>query len=393
MRIVLTLLFLMPTLRAGEHDGGSARATRWNHPRGPASRSCMSWAKAPQSLGPAAWTYKANPPISAVPLTWDGVAYLQQNDQLVAIDTQSGKRLASHKVGVAAGAAVEDGAVYLRLGARIVQWRRRGAAFSRRWSAEVGADASAPCLYDGELYLTTAGKLVRFRPGSDKPVWSVGTQAHGAPALYGEQIYALEGKAVVARSRLDGKEVARIDLGLSGKNGLVAVNVSHVVARIGTQWIIARRVMKDGKLELSRPWKVPYAAEPLVYRNSTIGRTSKENNFTLFGWKERTRKQKDGPDKKFIAKDNRELIKAKQRVDLIDGAGLPISLNDWFCTGLWCANLNANRIVWHLQERPDRVLLKEGVAFRPVPADDESLMVISKDAKKIICLRPEVIGQ
>ncbi|MHC4939248.1 MAG: PQQ-binding-like beta-propeller repeat protein [Planctomycetota bacterium] len=393
MRTVLALLLLIPVASAGDRDGAVARATRWNHPRGPASRSCMSWAKAPDSLGKVAWTYKASPPISAVPLTWDGVAYLQQGEEWVVIDTESGKKLASEKVGAVTGAAIDGGALYLRMGPRIVQWRRRGSALTRRWSAEVGAEASAPCLYEGELYLTAGGKLVRYRPGSDKPVWSAGSNAQGTPALFGEEIYVLEGSAIVARSRLDGKEVARLDTKLAGKDLLVAVNRTHVAVRADDQWLIARRSMKAGMLELTRPWKVPYVAEPLIYVRSTIGLSKKGEAFSLYAWRERTRKKKDSEPVKFIAKDERDLVKPESRPELLKGAGWPISLDDWFCTGLWCSNLNNNRIAWHLHERPERILLKDGVGFRPVPADDESLMIISKDATKIICVRPEVIGQ
>jgi len=62
------------------------------------------------------------------------------------------------------------------------------------------------------------------------------------------------------------------------------------------------------------------------------------------------------------------------------------------CTGLWMANLNANVIRWHLHERLDRKLLPAGVAYRPVPATDERLMLVAKDKKSVICVAPEVIG-
>ena len=143
MRIVLALALLVPLCRAGDRDGASARPARWNHPRGPASRSCMSDARAPESIGPIAWRFKAPKAIDAVPLTWDGIAYLRTGETLVALDVRTGKKLASQKVGVPKGMAVERGAVYLHLGERLVQWRRRNTVFTRRWSAVVGANAGA----------------------------------------------------------------------------------------------------------------------------------------------------------------------------------------------------------------------------------------------------------
>jgi hypothetical protein len=416
MRSTSALLLLVLTAYAGEGDGGSAAATRWTHPRGPASRSCMSDAKPLESLGDVVWRYKADPPIGAVPLTWDGIAYLRQGDRLVALDTDSGKPVASQSIPGAADAALDGGAVYLRMGPRIVQWWRRGTGFTRRWSAEVGEKAGAPCLFEGELYLTSAGRLVRLRPGRETPAWKAGEGAYGAPALLGEEVYALEGGSVVARSRLDGKEVARLDLGLSATDGLVAVNGAHVCARVGTQWVIARRVVTDGKLELSRPWQVPYTQEPLVYQRSTIGWAEMERTpgrahgdeekkdalpvmnktFMLFRWIEMQRREGKGPDAKvteYIGKEDRNLVQPKSRPDLLEGTALPISLDGWFCTGMWCADLNANRINWHLRERADRPLLPSGVGLRPVPAEDGRLMLASRDGKELICMQPEVIGK
>ena len=400
------LALLISVCPAGDRDGASAPATRWTHPRGPASRSCMSDARAPESLGAVLWRYKGRSPIDAVPLTWDGVAYLRHGDILVAIDTKTGKKLASQKVGVPTGVAIDGGAVYLRLGEKIVQWRRRNATFTRRWSAVVGADASAPCLYAGELYLTSGGSLVRLRPGTSSPAWKQGQGAFGAPALLGEHVYVLEqagGKvSVVARSRLDGREVTRLALGVSGTEGLVAVNRNHVCVRVGKQWVIARRVLKKGELVLSRPWQVPYTEEPLVYSRSTIGFTDKARTFMLFRWLETSPPKSKGKPKekaphanakKIIVKDSRALVNADDRKDLLRGAGMPIALGDRFCTGLWCANLNSNRIAWHLHERPDRVLLEQGVSFRPVPADNERLLLVSRDRKELICVQPEVIGE
>jgi len=414
MRIPILLLFLAVAARGGERDADSASARRWSHPRGPASRSAMSDAEPLESLGATVWRYKADPPISAVPLTWDGVAYVRQGSRVVALDAENGRKLASQDVGDAGAAALDGGALYLRMGKRLVQWRRRGNGFVRRWSADVGESASAPCAYRGELYVTSRGKVVRLRPGRDTPAWQAGEGAYGAPALFGEEVYALEGGAVVARARLDGKEVARLALGLSGSDGLVAVNAMHVCARVGDRWVIARREAEGGKIRLTRPWPVPYTGEPLVYQRSTIGFAEKERtprkkkdeeadpkpvlqkSFMLFRWIEQQKKEGKGKDAKvtkFIGKEDRNLVQPEARPDLLEGAAWPIAMGGWFCTGTWCANLNANRIAWHLRERADRKLLEGGVGLRPVPADDERLLLVSKDGRELVCLKPEVIGE
>jgi len=429
------LLFLVLVAHAGEADGGSAAPRRWTHPRGPASRSCMSHARAPESLGEPAWTYKAKAPVRHVPLTWDGIVYVREGERLVALDAESGRILASTDLPGAGAAAVDADAYYVRMGPRLVQWRRRDKGFTRRWSAVVGDDASAPCVHDGELYLTAGGQLVRLRPGLEKPAWKAGTDAYGAPALYGEEVYALEGGAVVARARLDGREVARLDLGAAGKQGFVAVNRNHVCARVDDRWVIARREAADGKVTISRAWTVPYREEPLLYPASTIGLAEKERpvpappplgkdefvkemkrrkeirdgkaeapkpqvklyrTYMLFRWLENEHTTGKGAEKKTetrIDQQDVNMVDPDDHPELFGTTGLPVALDDWFCTGLWCVDLNANEIVWHLHERPDRPILKDGVSLRPVPVDDDRLLVVSKDGTRIVCLKPEVIGK
>ncbi|MHC4954246.1 MAG: outer membrane protein assembly factor BamB family protein [Planctomycetota bacterium] len=384
MRTFLILALCAGSAAAGDTDGGNAEPRRWTHARGPASRSCVSQAKPVSSLGATAWTYKAKAPIAATPLTWDGTGFLLEGETVVAIDLESGKRLASQRVGTAGSLTLGDGAVFVREADQIVQWRRHQSGFRRRWSKKVGADASAPCVHEGEIYLTSEGKLLRLRVGQDKPAWSQGTKCFGAPALYGEEIYALElvdgnKAALVARARLDGSERARVVLGEGAKDGIVALNFAQACVRLGDRWVMVRRTAKDGALKLEKPWKVRLTEAPLVYRRAVIGVGGKAGALMLYRY----------TDKKDI---QRPMISPKNRADLLKGAGWPISMQTVFCNGLWAADINANRIRWHLHERPDRPLLKDGVAFRPVPATDERLLIVSHDRKSVICIAPEVIG-
>ncbi|MEM8883972.1 MAG: hypothetical protein AAGD14_07890, partial [Planctomycetota bacterium] len=316
--------------------------------------------------------------------------WVQVGEQLFVLDGETGKKLASEKVGTVRGAALDDGAAFLHLGNRLVQWRRRGSGLVRRWSTELKPDASAPCIFRGELYLTQGGQLFRLRPGSDKPAWSKGSNALGAPALYGNEIYSIETSgdkaSLVARARLDGREVARVQLGAGAKDGLVAVNNDLACVRVGDRWVLVRRTVEDGKLALSRPWEVPFTEEPMLYPRSAMGFVDKERTFMLYRYH-------SPPKSKGVKNNKRPLVNADDRKDLLRGAAMPIALGEWFCPGLWCGNLNANRILWHLHERPERKLLEKGVSLRPVPVENDRLMVVSRDKKKILCLQPEVIGQ
>ena len=383
MRTLLAIACLSILVHAGEFDGATADTRRWAHPRGPASRSCVSAARAPESLGDPRWTMKLHSELNFAPLTWDGIGYVLLGDVLVGVNLDTGKRIAGKKVGDVQAAALGNGAVFLRVGPKLVQWRRARTSFRRQWIVEVGADASAPCIHEGEIYLTAQGKTVRLRPGRDKPAWKEGDGAFGAPALYGEHVYSLEQSGekafLVARARLDGREAIRVGVGRGGKTGLVAVNRLNVCVRIGERWILLSRESKNGKLSIRGPWEVPYTQAPLVYSRSTIGFAQKMHTYVRF----RKRKGKN---------EQRVMVNPKTREDLLLGTGAPIALGEHFCTGLWCANLNSNRIIWHLHERSSKPLLKQGVAFHPVPAGDDRLLLVARNKKSIVCIQPEVIG-
>lgn len=388
MRTLLATVCLTLIASAGENDGASADARRWAHPRGPASRSRVSHAQAPDSLGKPAWTLKAPSELKSAPLTWDGIGYLMFGDVLVAIDLDNGRRVASHKVSGGGAstlqrAALGNGSVFLRVDSRLQQFRRSEKTFKSQWSVNVGARASAPCVYQGEVYLTANGKTVRYRPGRKQPAWEEGEGAFGTPALFGEHVYSLEASgdkaSVVARARLDGREALRVEIGEAAKDGLVAVGALHVCVRVGKRWVLLKRVSKDGKLSVSRPWDVPYTEGPLLYSRSVIGFAKTKGTYMLY------RYLKD-------KKNEFPLVNANTRADLILGAGSPIALGEQFCTGLWCAKINSNRITWHLHERSRRPLLKQGIAFHPVPAGDTKLLLVARDKKSIVCIQPEVIG-
>jgi len=384
MRTILILALLAPLAAAGEHDGANAPARRWTHPRGPASRSCISSAHAIESLGDVVWTYKSKAPISVTPLTWDGTGYLRAGGDLIAIDLETGKRVASQNVGATSAIALGEGAVFLVHGTQLKQWRRSSSAFRNRWTFDVGAGAGAPCIEGKEIYITGGGKLMRLRSGAEKPVWSKGAKCYGDPALMGEEIYALEtdgdGKAaLVCRARLDGSEKARVVLGASGKTGMVALNREQACVRIDKRWVMVRRAAKDGKITLDKPWSIDLTAEPLLYSRAVIGIGGKDGALMLY----RITKKKNI---------RQPMVKAAERQDLLKGAGLPMSMQSVFSCGLWTGDINANRIRWHLHERPDRRLFDKGVGLRPVPADNERLLIVSADRKRIICIKPEVIG-
>jgi hypothetical protein len=388
------LAALAAVASAGESDGGHAHPERWTHPDGPASASRRSLARAPLSFGGILWSYRAKRQVLAAPLAWDGAVFVldgtPQAATLVALDAEDGKPLARAEVAAPGEPrpAVHDRSLFvLERGSDLVQYRLEGRKLARTWTFAAGAGASAPRIHEGEIYLTGPQGLVRLREGRSRAVWTAVGGFIGEPAVFGGHVYALrrEGASLVlaALARADGREVASATVAPTApaKGGdRVAVSEEIVVARIGpaSRAIIARKET-DGNPVLTLARTIEVLSEPVVGRAIVaLAKPGGEAAWTVF--------QLEGRRQVF------PFVREKQRPDLVAGAAPPVLLQETFCFGKWAADVNANLVFWHLDEKRGVRDFANGVRHA-VPAGHERLLVVTHDGKALHLVGPEELEE
>jgi len=390
---VLALVLLAALVRAGEPDASRAAVERWAHPHGSAAGNARSFARAPDSFGGAVWSYKARKTILAPPLTWDGAAFVLDGRSLAALDVESGRVLARTSVNTdrPGKIAVHDRDFFCLEASRLVQYRLRGRQLTRGWNFEVGSDASAPAIVSGEIYLTTKGGLLRLRAGARKPAWRIAGDYIGAPAAYGDHVYALmraNGRLeLTLHARTDGAVVKSVYLGGApdARGGRVAVSESILGAQLpGSQglWaIVACKRVENGPPDLTFRRNETLGCQPSTGRTTFLSLAGKPLTWCY------VTASKDG--KRTL----RPVVNAKRNPKLARTGVPPISLN-WptICFGTWAGNIHSMRILWRLDERPEIKALRDGVRFHAVPARHELLLLVAKDGRSLHAIGPEEIG-
>ncbi|MHC4549340.1 MAG: outer membrane protein assembly factor BamB family protein [Planctomycetota bacterium] len=386
----LTLLLLATAVVAAEPAGSRAAAERWTHPRGPAAGNGRSRARAPDSFGGIVWSYKARKEIVAPPLTWDGAAFVRDGSSLAALDVETGDVLARTTVKVAdpLRIATYDRSVFLLgEGGRLAQLRLRGRQFVRGWSFAAGEGASAPCIVEGEIFLTTAAGLLRLRAGSREAVWTAAGEYLGDPAVYGDHVYAVKrtgGQLVLAAHlRTGGEIVASLEIGrATGRGGRVIVTRNVVGVLLppaeGGKWAIVRRKpVENGPPDLEFDRNESLLNQPSTGESNLLGMTGKPLAWTLLSVGKRKRMP---------------LTAGRHRPDLVADVSSPVSLN-WptVVFGMWAGNVHSMRILWHLNERPEIKTFQQGVRFSAVPARHALLLVVPEDGKSLHAIGPEEI--
>jgi hypothetical protein len=388
--LAVAALFTVPA-RAG--DGLTAPAERWTHPRGPASGSGRTAARAPRSFGGVLWKVKAKGAVLAPPVTWDGLAFALDGDKnramLLAIDTRNGKTLSRTAVnapGAAPQPAVDDRSVLVvEEGRRLVEFRFQNGRLQRRWSFDAGAGAVAARVDEGEIYLPTSTGLHRLRVGSRRPVWTAEGKFAGEAAVYRDHVYAVivsEGKlSLAAYTRADGKYVAGCVLGPDGAGAAprVAVGWKTIGVRLPAKgsWALVGLKIEAGNPALSFGRVVKLAGDPLA--GETLLALDTSGAWTIL--------RTSGKMKA------RRFVGRADRPDLVDGAAPPVSMaGHVLCFGTWAGNVNANRIHWHLKERADTKEFAGGLRFNVVPAGDAVLLAVPADGKSVCAFGEEKIG-
>lgn len=393
-RLLPALLALAAAASAGESDGGHAHPERWTHPQGPPSASGRSLARPPLSFGGILWSFKAKRQVLAPPLTWDGAVFVLDGTPkaatLVALDAENGKVLARAEVKAPGDPrpAVHDRSLFLlEHGTGLVEFRLEGRKLSRAWSYSVGEGASAPRILQGEVYVTGPQGLQRLRVGRSRPVWTAAGAFTGEAAVFGGHVYALrrEGGSLVlaVHARADGKEVATATVAPEAKpagDGRVAVSEEVAAARIGKgSWALLARKEADGKPVLTFARTVELLSDPVLGRVAVALAPGGDGGaWTVF----RTEGQQ--PVVPFVG--------GKQRPDLVAGAASPVLLQQTLCFGTWAADVNANLVFWHLDERREVRDFAKGVRYPAVPAGHERLLVVPHDGKTLHLVGPEEIG-
>jgi hypothetical protein len=385
LQLGILIVALCGAAAADERDGGHAAARRWTHPDGPASGSYRSLTAAPEDFGGIRWTYKARDTLLAPPLVWDDAVFVLDGDaksaQLVALDAEDGVVLAREKVqpGPAPGLAVYARSVFLREEGALVQYRLRRKKFERRWEFDVGADASAPRVLGGEIYVATSKGLLRLRAGLPVPVWTAEGPWMGTPAVFRGHVYGLKRSgsgavAFVAVKREDGKAAATVEFE-GGGGARVAVAEEVAAARLlGRRWALLARKEEKDELTLTFKRREELTLDPLLGSSLFIALRAKP---PLWHFLRLIEKHPANP-------------LGRGREDLVDGAAACVSLGGpVICFGAWCADVNQNEIMWNLHGTKE---FPHGVRFNAVPADDRRILLVPKDGKRLHLIGPEEIG-
>lgn len=393
---LLALALLAFTARAQDPDGGYAPAERWTHPRGPASGSARSYAASPATFGGVLWKLKAKKAFLAPPVTWDGIAYVVDGSSeaatLLAVQARSGKVMS--RVGLKEPGtprpALHDHSVFLLEEDRLlVQYRFDGRKLARRWSFDGGSGCSPARVLKGEIYLPTRKGLLRLRAGSKKPVWTAPGEYAGEPAVFGGHVYALERREGTFRlavyRRLDGERVVDCELGpapagAQGGNVVISSGLAAVLlppAGKQTWSLIEVTAGETPTLRFAR--KVKLLTEPMGGRTMMLALDDQSRWAIL-----RVAKKKPPMF---------PLTDKQQRPDLVVGAAASTFLSDGVvCFGSWAADVNANQVLWHIDERKDTRGLENGVRFCAVPYDHERLLLVTRDGRTLCAIGPEEIG-
>lgn len=370
-------------------DGSAAPPTRWSHARGPASNNGMSLADAPDSFGPFAWTYRAKQMIAFPPVVWDGVIFVVDGTELVAIDVATGQPLARIAAKTPGQPVAFAGYAFLvEEGRRLSQFRLARRQLSREWTFDAGAGATTPRIIDGEIYATTPAALLSLRLGMTKPAWKVEGSFTGEPAVRDGHVYALKsegtGLALHAYARKDGAEAASAALGdAKGAGGRVAVGRDIVGVLLPPEdektWALVSRKVADGKLELGFGRTEKLLTDPIAGSYTLLAILEEPRVWCFLTLNPR--------------EERRPLVSPKDRPELLETVVAPTWLGESRqCYGDWCGDPFGNTLVWHASERPEGAPLRKGLRFHAVPARPELLLLVPLDGKSIVALAPEEIG-
>jgi hypothetical protein len=386
MRRAALALLLAAAARAD--DGASAPPSRWSHARGPASNSGISQAEAPESFGRFAWTYKAKEQVAFPPVVWDGIVFVVDGSDLVAVDAATGQAVARIAVKAPGQPVTRSGfALVVEEGKRLVQFRLAKRKLTREWTFDGGAGLSTPRAIDREIYATTPTALLSLRVGMSAPVWTAKGSFTGEPAVRDGHVYALRGEgsslALAAYAREDGAEAANVSVG-EGKGAGGRIAVGNLIIGVlvppdsSRTWAILSRKFADGKLTLGAGRTEKLLVDPIA------------GNYTLLSV---TEEPKQWCFMTLNAKDERRpLADAKKRPELFEAAVAPVWLGESRqCYGPWCGDPFGNDVVWHASERPEGAPLRKGLRFHAVPAGPGLLMFVPSDGKSIVALAAEEI--
>lgn len=200
MRCILAATLLVALAAAEpEPDAAVAEAARWVEPRGCASGSFRSRALPVVTEVEEAWQLEFEA-IETPPVHWDGIGYVVARaggkPHLVAFDLATGKERARVLLrGFLAGSPllVWDHLVLLQPDAdQITGYRLAGRTLEVSWVFRGGAAGrpSQPVIHDNEIYCFLGSDLVRIRPGSSYPAWTVPVPpGTGRPAIYGPFLF------------------------------------------------------------------------------------------------------------------------------------------------------------------------------------------------------------
>ncbi|MHC4933789.1 MAG: PQQ-binding-like beta-propeller repeat protein [Planctomycetota bacterium] len=364
---VLALAVLAASALAAP-DASIAPAGRWTDPRGTAAGSLRSAALPLVDEIEERWTLKLPGVAAHPPLCWDGLIHL--------VCVQAGKRtylvIDLYAGEVLARKTIPEGGPSLRpvlwnntiifnnQGTQLLAYRGSRTGIKRIWKSKPGSYTD-PVVWDGEIYVVNSERLERLRLGRNSPVWTVGREMRGRPAVYGNEVYVLghmeqpgyypfvqlfafdrKSGAPRAMSRLG--QYVKAEKGIAGPTEVAEISVTEesvfvrtprplASKRGGASHAAAPRAMKDGKLELEGSLLYEYETLPSAHATGAICRSQ----------------EKEGPSwGRWTQKGVHPIASKERHPELFKDRIAAAVLGDIVYFGSWAADIRTGQIVWRL---------------------------------------------
>ncbi|MHC4223013.1 MAG: PQQ-binding-like beta-propeller repeat protein [Planctomycetota bacterium] len=387
------VLAVLATSAFAAPDASIAPAGRWTDPRGTAAGNLRSAARPLADEIEERWKLKLPGVAAHPPLCWDGLVHLvcvqAGKRTYLVIDLYAGEVLAKKTI-PEGGPSLRpvlwnNTLIFSKQGTQILAYRGSRTGIRRIWNSKPGA-YSDPVVWDGEIYVVNNERLERLRPGRNSPVWSVGKEIRGRPAVYGNEVYvvghvqqpgyypfvhlmAFDRKSGEPRAMSRLGQYVNADKGIAGPTeiGEISVTEESVFVRTprelnskrgGASHAVAPRAVGGGKLVLEDSTLYDYDLLPSAHSTGAICRSQ----------------EKEGPRwGRWTQEGIHAIASGDRHPELFKDRVAAAVLGDIVYFGRWAADIRTGQIVWRLDGAK--------VAFPAVPADG---MVLVVDDRRIL---------
>ncbi len=219
--MLATLLACFVALASGDdQDGALAPADAWVTHGGSPARNRASATRALFVEPHLGWTFEAPGPIEGDPLVWGGRAFVAYRTKkgrgLAVLDLRDGSTLERLTFASAEAplAPCVWGDLLLVRDDELRAYRVGTRGLSRLWTRTADAAHGPPLLVRDEIYVVDGDALLRLRAADGSTLWRTEGLFHGRPSLRGERVYvpgrAGDRIAIDTFERASGKHVGHL---------------------------------------------------------------------------------------------------------------------------------------------------------------------------------------